>query len=117
MGQSIRGAPGIYLRGVPTEAEPYLTAVTGFVGIAERGPLHRPEPIRSWDEYLAVFGGFVDYGFLPLAVFGFFRNGGSKCFVVRVSDLTDYSGENVANHCPRVEPLASAKNTQPLVDL
>ena len=71
MGQLVRGAPGLYLQGMPSEPVLQLTAVTGFVGITERGPVHRAEPIRNWDEYLTVFGQPVDHAFLPNAVFGF----------------------------------------------
>ncbi|MEP7305167.1 MAG: phage tail sheath C-terminal domain-containing protein [Acidobacteriota bacterium] len=111
MGQLVRGAPGLYLKGLPSEPVLPLSAIAGLVGIAERGPLHQPEPIRSWDEYLTVFGNFVHYGFLPHEVFGFFRNGGSRCFVVRVADLTDYSSQNVAGRCPRMALLKSASSS------
>lgn len=110
MGQTVRGTPGVYVRGVPSEPALQLSAITGFVGIAARGPLHHPEPIRSWDEYLTVFGGFLDHAYLPHAVFGFFRNGGAKCFVVRVADMLDHSAENPANFCPRIDLLRAATN-------
>src|SRR6266536_1369280 len=101
MGQFVRGAPGVYVKGLPSEPVLPLSAITGFVGIAERGPLHHPEPVRTWDEYLTVFGDLLDHAFLPHAVFGFFRNGGRRCFIVRVADLTDASAENAPNLCPR----------------
>jgi Phage tail sheath protein subtilisin-like domain/Phage tail sheath C-terminal domain len=116
MSQLVRGAPGLYLRGLPSEPVLPLSAITGFVGIAERGPLHRPQPLRTWDEYLMVFGGLIDYGFLPHAVFGFFRNGGRRCFVVRAADLTDYAALNLPNRCPQVELLRAAANTAPIND-
>src|SRR6185369_3928186 len=117
MGQLVRGAPGVYVRGLATDPVLPLSAVTGFVGIASRGPLHVPQPIRSWDEFLIVFGGFVDYSALPHEVFGFFRNGGQRCYVVRVADPTDYSAENTANACPRVDPLNAAANTTAILDV
>jgi len=116
MGQLVRGAPGVYLQGLPSEPVQQLSAVTGFVGITERGPLHRPEPIRNWDEYVTVFGQPVDYGFLPSAVFGFFRNGGAKCFVVRVADMTDFANQNILGRCPRVDLLMPARNPSPIND-
>lgn len=116
MGQLVRGAPGLYLQGLPTEPVLQLTAVTGFVGITERGPVHRPEPIRNWDEYLTVFGQPIDYGYLPHAVFGFFRNGGGKCFVVRVADITDLTSLNDPGRCPRVDLLRAAHNAAPIND-
>jgi hypothetical protein len=117
MGQLVPGAPGLYLNGLPSEPVLPLSAITGFVGIAERGPLHTPEPIRSWDEYLTVFGDLLDHAFLPHAVFGFFRNGGARCIVVRVADPTDARRENVAGRCPRVDPLfAASTGSHPLLD-
>ena len=116
MGQLVRGAPGVYLRGIPSEPALQLSAVAGYVGVAERGPLHRPEPIQSWEEFLTVFGQPVDYAFLPDAVFGFFRNGGKKCFVVRVADISDHVSENRPEHCPRVEPLLCASNKSHVAD-
>ncbi len=60
------------------------TSVTGFVGIAERGPLDAPVRLASWDEFVAAFGDGGD-GYLGDAVHGFFGNGGDACWVVRVA--------------------------------
>jgi phage tail sheath protein FI len=76
------------------------TDIAGFVGFAERGPL--PEDfdpatfdgsqaavkIGSWKEFLAIFGGFREYGYLAYAVRAFFENGGKTCYVVRVAATT-----------------------------
>jgi len=61
------------------------TDVAGFVGIAERGPLHRAVALDSWRQFQAVFGGFTGAGFLAYAVRGFFENGGARCWVVRIA--------------------------------
>jgi hypothetical protein len=42
----------------------------------------------SWDEYVSIFGQPLDHAFLSDTVHGFFRNGGKKCFVVRVGDVS-----------------------------
>src|SRR5215210_1127421 len=81
--------PGVYLR--TTEVvQPRLVrmSVTGMVGQAERGPLNYPQQINSWGQYRDIFGDFVGYGYLPYCVFGFFLNGGERCYVVRVSHET-----------------------------
>jgi uncharacterized protein len=64
------------------------TDVVGFVGIAVRGPLHRPVKLESWQQYLSIFGEIGDQpqGFLGFSVRGFFENGGLECYVVRVVD-------------------------------
>ena len=105
-------APGVYLEAAETVGpSPLLSAVTAFAGIAERGPLHRPQPISEWGEFLDVFGGFVPYGHLAQSVYGFFLNGGERCIVVRVADVGDYSDENLPGACPRRGLLATATNT------
>lgn len=81
--------PGVHLR--ETEVvQPRLLrmSVTGFVGQAERGPLNYPQQINSWGQYRDIFGDFVGYAYLPYCVFGFFLNGGERCYVVRVSHET-----------------------------
>jgi phage tail sheath protein FI len=60
--------------------------VTGFVGIAERGPLNTPVFISSFDEYLKVFGNFDTVGSLPYSVYSYFKCGGAECVIVRVAN-------------------------------
>jgi phage tail sheath protein FI len=59
--------------------------ITGFVGIAERGPLDRPVVVESFRDFEAQFGGFTGGGILAYALKGFFDNGGSRAWVVRVA--------------------------------
>jgi uncharacterized protein len=66
--------------------DPASTAVAGFVGIAERGPLHQAVRLRSWTQFQSIFGERIAQGYLAYAVQGFFANGGSTCFAVRVAD-------------------------------
>lgn len=81
--------PGIYVTEQKYSLNPLSIdnrCVTGFVGIAEQGPLHTPIVIKSFDEYLRVFGDFDTVGNLPFAVYNYFRCGGTECVVVRVAD-------------------------------
>ncbi len=83
--------PGVYIEEFTPAApiEGVSTSVTAFIGLAERGPIGEPTLITSIDRYREVFGGPVladiPY-YLPLAVDGFFANGGRIAFVTRVSD-------------------------------
>lgn len=83
--------PGVYFE-LQDKAPPVIrqvrTDITGFVGLAERGSLHKPMQIDSWRQFQSQFGEFVAYGFLSYAVKGFFENGGRTCFVVRVAGAT-----------------------------
>ena len=80
--------PGVYYELLDT-APPLVagvrTDIAAFVGLAPRGPLHRPVRIESWRSFQAVFGSFVSYGYLAYAVKAFLENGGTTCFVVRVA--------------------------------
>ena len=88
--------PGIYFLPSEVPAAPDFPPldVTGFVGFAERGPLHTPVAIEDVDVYEAIFGGDLAlareegdlvYACLPTAVSAFFANGGRRCYVVRVA--------------------------------
>ncbi len=74
--------------------------VAAFVGFAQRGPLHTPVAVEDVDTFRAVFGGDVAlardaepptaaasavWAHLPEAAAAFFRNGGRRCYVVRVA--------------------------------
>src|ERR1700722_8411797 len=93
--------PGVYLQPQPAQSDDLRlvrTDVAGFAGFTERGPLPPPDAtpdvaaraavrLTSWAEFLATFGGFVPYSYLAYAVRGFFDNGGTTCYVVRVAGL------------------------------
>lgn len=70
--------------------------ITAFVGLAAAGPLHTPVPIEDIAQFRDIFGpdlplawdeeqGAMQYAHLSTAVFAFFRNGGKRCWVVRVA--------------------------------
>lgn len=80
--------PGVYLMRDDRAAHGVVTLrtdVTGFVGLAERGPLCRPVRIETFRQFEAVFGGFIGSGYLAYAVRAFFENGGRTCLAVRVA--------------------------------
>lgn len=81
--------PGVYFEWIdvqPPPLQPLRTDIAGFVGIAERGPLHQPVKIESWAQFNGTFGGHIPQAFLAYAVRGFFENSGRTCWVVRVAD-------------------------------
>ena len=78
--------PGVYIREVEVAPPPAVRMdVAGFVGQAERGPLNYPQALTSWGQFGDIFGDFTGYSYLAYSVFGFFRNGGVRCYVVRVA--------------------------------
>lgn len=87
-------APGVYVEEVKQGSRPLqgvATSVAGFVGFTEevRGgaELFKPTLVTSWNEYLQKFArsrsdGFTDFGaYLPFSVYGWFLNGGGRCWV------------------------------------
>src|SRR5439155_14271403 len=79
--------PGAYIEWEDATApaiDPLRTDVTGFVGLAARGPVDTPVPVESVKQFEAHFGSFIGAGFLAYAARGFFENGGKRCWVVRV---------------------------------
>jgi phage tail sheath protein FI len=88
--------PGVYYERVDAAApgiSAIRTDITGFVGIARRGPLHTAVPLQSWRQFQSYFGDFTGAGYLAYAVRAFFENGGRRCWVVRVaSDLAAAAG-------------------------
>jgi phage tail sheath protein FI len=80
--------PGVYMREVSSGVRPIQAASTStaaFLGEAARGPIDEPVRIQNFTEFRATFGGFLSTTYLAHAVFQFFNNGGSQCYVVRVA--------------------------------
>ena len=90
--------PGVYIEEVASGSMPIQgvgTAVAAFVGYtaaydSQEGDRDdpdgvKPQLITSWPQYERVYGGFAPGAMLPHAVRGFFENGGSTCYVVRVA--------------------------------
>jgi hypothetical protein len=59
--------------------------VPGFVGVAERGPVREAARVFNFTEYQNRYGGFLSHSYLSHAVFQFFNNGGTQCYIVRVT--------------------------------
>jgi phage tail sheath protein FI len=49
--------------------------------------LNRPQLVTNWSQYRERFGGFVEGAYLPHAVFGYFNNGGGRCYVISVKTI------------------------------
>ncbi|SMF02966.1 hypothetical protein SAMN06265365_10648 [Tistlia consotensis] len=73
------------------------TDVTGFVGLAEKGPLGRPVRVETMRQFAALFGGYLGGAYLAYSVRAFFENGGRRCLVVRVADDDPAVGAEAAS--------------------
>src|SRR4030095_12774239 len=83
-------APGIYIEEIATGPRPIQavgTSTAGFVGEAPDagGHLNEPVGVNNWSHFVKAFAP-PGRASPPLshAVFGFFQNGGSRCFVINV---------------------------------
>ena len=80
--------PGVYvqetLNAIPPVAASFSDSIAAFVGVSARGPVE-PILISSWSDYVKIYGGWSADNTLALAVFLFFANGGSQCYVTRVT--------------------------------
>ncbi len=86
-------SPGVYVEEIEIGAKPIegvSTSTAGFVGTAEKGESNKPTLITSWGQFVNTFGRYSQKRrFLAPSVYGFFANGGGRCFVVRVQDDAD----------------------------
>jgi phage tail sheath protein FI len=94
-------SPGVYVEEVdrgPKPIEGVGTAMAAFVGFTEKAEmvrevdgelvvenlLNRPQLVTNWTQFVERFGGFVAGVNLPQSVYGYFTNGGSRCYIVSV---------------------------------
>jgi Bacteriophage tail sheath protein len=106
-------APGVFVEEVPSAVKPIAgvgTSTAGFIGLSadirggwdavkKSGMPARPtgeayvqaaaltrQPVSSWTEFTQKFGDIQDGNqYLAHAVYGFFNNGGTRCWVTRVA--------------------------------
>lgn len=98
-------SPGVYVEEVASGSRPIEgvgTSVAAFVGLAPTGPLDEPTLVTNWSQYVAAFGDFSERYYLAHAVYGFFNNGGTTCYVVRVGGSADAAADTgAAGSAPR----------------
>lgn len=80
-------SPGVYIEEVDRGAKPIEavgTSTVGFLGTCSKGPVNKPVFCSNWTQFVNTYGDFRDSQYLAHAVYGFFNNGGSRCFVTNV---------------------------------
>jgi len=89
-------SPGVYIQEVDSGTRPIEgvgTACAAFIGMAPNGPANTPQLITNWTQYVETFGSLDDGGkrsphmagsYLSHSVYGYFLNGGGRCYVTRV---------------------------------
>jgi len=118
-------APGVYVEEVPSAVKPIAgvgTSTAGFVGISAditgtgmpskpgggnytQAAALDPTPINNWEEFKTKFGDFCDANqYLAHAVYGFFNNGGTRCWVTRVTTVDDV--DNAVDQFKDIDEIA-----------
>ena len=81
--------PGVYFERVDKagQAIPEIrTDIAGFVGIAQRGPVHQATAVESWQQFQSTFGNFISNGYLAYsAQRRFSKMAEQRMYVVRVA--------------------------------
>ncbi len=91
-------APDVYIEELSTglrTIEAVGTRTAAFIGVAPKADayVNDPRAINNWSEFVREFTGeHPESTPLSHAVFGFFQNGGSRCFVVNVGPGRPVSG-------------------------
>ncbi len=97
-------SPGVYVEEVDRGPKPIQgvgTAMACFVGFTEKAQIEReingerivedllnkPQLVTNWTQYVERFGGLVQGAYLPHAVYGYFLNGGTRCYVLSVKTI------------------------------
>ena len=112
--------PGVYVEEVSSGKKPIEgvgTAVAAFVGLAPGGPVNVPMRISNWTQFARIYGDtanpengpFTDGAYLAHSVYGYFQNGGSLCWVVRVG-----AEENGKTSARAALPAASDRSVEAL---
>ncbi len=92
-----RSLPGVFFDVQPRVLEEKLPRmdIAVFVGFAAQGELNTPTVVEDAEQFATLFGddlplawdaerGDYVYAYLPSSVRAFFRNGGRRCWTVRV---------------------------------
>lgn len=97
-------SPGVYVEEVDRGPKPIQgvgTAMACFVGFTEKAQMEReingervvedllnkPQLVTNWSQYVERFGGLVQGAYLPHSVYGYFLNGGTRCYVLSVKTI------------------------------
>ncbi len=78
------------------------TRIAGFVGTTHKGPMNEATRLTSWDEFLEIFG-YSTESYTSDSVYGFFKNGGTDCWVVRVAHTAPIGEEPGPEHAACAE--------------
>jgi len=103
-------SPGVYVEEVDRGSKPIEgvgTSVAAFVGFTEKGP-REATLVTNWEQYRTIFGDFIEGAFLPTSVYGYFLNGGTRAYIMRVAPAIALPQRNNSRTALEVTPLLTA---------
>lgn len=127
--------PGVYFEPPPLPDDEVLPRmdIAMFVGFASKGVPHLPVAVEDAAQFVTQFGddvelcwdnerGEIVYGYLGAAVRAFFRNGGRRCWVVRIPHgsatpprtILDFKADVFLD--PRLQEAESVDELETLLD-
>jgi phage tail sheath protein FI len=80
-------SPGVYVEEVDRGTKPLEmvgTSTVAFLGESSVGPVNEAVFCSNWSQFVKTFGDFQNSEYLAHAVYGFFNNGGGRCYIVNV---------------------------------
>jgi phage tail sheath protein FI len=92
--------PGIYIEEVSTGAQPIEavgTSTAAFIGVAPKpdARLHEAFGINNWSQFIKEYSGEGATSTpLSQAVYGFFQNGGGRCYIVNCGPDKELVGDS-----------------------
>ncbi len=94
-------SPGVYVEEVDRGSKPIEavgTNTVGFLGQSKKGPVNEAVLVTNWSQFVKTFGDFGQCSRdLVHGVYGFFNNGGSRCFIVNCGEGGSSSSTGVAD--------------------
>lgn len=107
-------APGVYSNIVSSGNKPIESAgssTAAFLGQSSLGSTSEPQLITSWAQFQRTYGGVSEAGNLAHAVYGFFLNGGSRCYVQNIGERKEGQTEGDIAAAIKGEDLGPGRRT------
>lgn len=110
-------SPGVYVEEVDKGTKPIeavSTAVAAFIGYTEKAEyngenlLGKPTLVTNWSQYQQRFGSFMPDIYTPDSVYGYFANGGGRCYIVSLRTVGK-SSDPQAQTIPAQATIVSAE--------
>ncbi len=111
-------SPAVYVEEVSSGVKPIEgvgTSTGAFVGIAEQGPIGEAVLIPNWTAFVRNFGNFIPEYYLAHAVYQFFKEGGTRCYVVRTCHYENVSDARTKTAKYSTEVLKDAADKESIL--